>query len=222
MKALRTAIKFSLAAVLSLSSASLLASCSSKKPVELKKIPLAVKRVEFDPKGDLSAIPLNENEGAVTVWSFGCKTDFDFDIVEKTFLTKNDYMVTIKIKNCRVELTAPVTVYLPKDADRQLIEHEDGHVEICRRIYATADRQALIAASQAIGRTYQASGTSLDDACQKAIEDASLSISQTYHDRASMSVNRVSEAYDILDRAEPGNARELVEKAMNRQIDTRN
>lgn len=203
-------------------SASLLSSCVSKKPVELKKVPLTVERVSFDPKGDLSKIPLRENEGAVTVWSFGCRTDFDFDIVEKTFLTKNDYMVTIKIKSCRVELTAPVTVYLPKDADEQLIEHEDGHVEICRRIYASADRQALIAASQVIGKTYQASGTSLDDACRKAVEDASLTISQTYHDRASMSVNRISEAYDILDRAEPGNAKDLVEKAMNRQIDTRN
>jgi hypothetical protein len=209
------------ATLLGLSVSQSLVSCGSPKPVELKKVPLSVKRILFDPKGDLSNVPLNQDEGAVTVWSFGCKTDFDFDIVEKTFLTKNDYMVTIRIKNCRVELTAPVTVYLPEGADKELIEHEDGHVEICRRIYATADRQALIAASQVIGKTYQASGRSLDEACQRAIEDASLTISQTYHDRASMAVNRISEIYDILDRAEPGNAKEIVDRAMNRQIDTR-
>jgi len=221
MKLPGSTFKIVLALAIGSGLAPFMVSCVNRKPVELKKVPLSVERIRFDPKGDLSNVPLNENEGAVTVWSFGCKTDFDFEIVEKTFLTKSDYMVTIKIKSCKVELTAPVTVYLPDCADKQLVEHEDGHVEICRRIYATADRQALIAASQAIGKTYQASGRSVDEACQKAVEDASLTISQTYHDRASMAVNRISEAYDILDRAEPGNAKDLVEKAMNRQIDTR-
>jgi hypothetical protein len=198
-----------------------LTSCAPSKPVELDKKPLVIKRISFDPKGDMTEIPLEKDEGAVTVWSFGCKTDFDFEIVEKTFLSKTDYMVTIKIKSCRITLTAPVTVYLPENADKKLIEHEDGHVEICRRIYDGAEKHALIAASQAIGKQYQASGVSVEAACKQAVEDASLAISQTYHDRASASVNRISEIYDALDRDEPGPAATLVEKAFTRQLETR-
>lgn len=197
-----------------------LSSCGSSQPVTLMKQPLRVERITFDPKGDLSQIPISGDEGAVTVWSFGCKTDFEFDIVEKTFLSKDDYMVTIKIKKCRVELSAPVKVYLPEKADQELIEHEDGHVEICRRIYSDADKQALIAASQVIGKDYQASGPTIEAACQKAVEDASLAISETYHNRASVSVNRISEIYDALDKAEPAPARQLVEKAFTRQFET--
>lgn len=197
-----------------------LCSCTSSKPVTLAKQPLKVERITFDPKGDLSEIPISGDEGAVTVWSFGCKTDFEFDIVEKTFLSKSDYMVTIKIKKCRVELSAPVKVYLPEKAGRELIEHEEGHVEICRRIYSDADKQALIAASQVIEKDYQASGPTIEAACQKAVEQASLAISETYHDRASVSVNRISEIYDALDKAEPAPARQLVEKAFTRQFET--
>jgi len=196
-------------------------SCAPERPVTLAKEPLTVETVYFDPKGDLAKVPLENDEGAVTVWRFGCKTDFDFDIVEKTFLSKNDHMVTIRVKGCRISLTAPVTVYLPEKADKNLVAHENGHVEICRRIYNRADKQALIAASQSIGKQYQASGRTVEAACQQAIEDASASIYQVYHDKASMAVNRISEIYDELDRTERAPADKLVERAFARHMDER-
>lgn len=195
----------------------MLSSCDSKR-VSLLKKPLKMETKTFDPNSDLSKIPLEKDEGAVTIWQFGCKADFDFDILEKTFLSNNDYIVSLRINRCRVTLTAPVTVYLPKDASRALVAHEMGHVDICKRVYDRVDNDALALAEGCVGKTYQASGSTVEKACQKAIEDASRSIYDGYHQKASLAVNEVSELYDELDRKEPGSVKSLVDKAFARHV----
>ncbi len=189
-----------------------LTGCASLVTVD--KTPLTVKKVFFDPKkpGD---IPLMPDEEAVTVWSFGCKTDFEFDIVDNTSLGKNDLMVTLRITRSKISLSAPVTVFLPQGASPELVSHEDGHVEICKRIYAKVDKEAEDAASVVVGKEFQASGATVEDACREAVQRASAEVCLRYHG-ISHSVNRVSEIYDQLDRTGKGEMPALVDKAFSK------
>ncbi|MBX9667567.1 MAG: hypothetical protein K2X93_08120 [Candidatus Obscuribacterales bacterium] len=189
-----------------------LAGCGS--PVSVKKTPLAVKTVLFDPDNPGNT-PLTPDEEAVTIWSFGCKTDFDFDIVDNTMLSKDDVMVTLKISSSKITLTAPITVFLPKGASEELKRHEDGHVQICRRIYQDAEKEAGIAAAIVVGKEYQASGKTVEEACRIAVERASADVCLRYHG-ISHSVSRISDVYDSIYRTEHGDMQAMIDKAFSK------
>lgn len=186
-----------------------LAGCTSLVAVE--KSPLTVKKVFFDPENPVG-VPLTPDEEAVTVWSFGCKSDFEFDIVDNTRLKQNDVMVTLRITRSKITLSAPVTVFLPEGASSELVRHEEGHVEICKRIYGKVDKEAEAAASAVVGKEYQASGASVEDACREAVQRAGSDVCLRYHG-ISRSVNRVSNIYDQLDRTDHDEMPVLVNKA---------
>lgn len=193
----------------------LLISCTNFA-VQFTKKPMTVKREFFDPVKDKGKIPLVAGEEALTVWSFGCKTEFKFDVVDKVPLGKNDYMVTIKIRQIHVTLTAPVTVYLPDGAPPQTVQHEDGHVEICKKVYAGIDSDAKSAARSVIGASYQDSGSSVEQACQRCIERASADVYERYQGKTSFPVNRVSEIFDDLSRDSEQSSDLLVKKAFSK------
>jgi len=199
----------------------LLISCTGSD-VQITKQPLAIKKQFFDPVKDKGKVPLEAGEEALTVWSFGCKSEFKFDVIEKIPLGKNDYMVTIKIKSVHMTLSAPLTVFLPNGAPPETVQHEDGHVEICKRIYRDIDSECLDAGKSLIGKEYQDSGSTVQAACQRCVERASADIYERYHGKTSFPVNNVSAIFDDLSRESKEDPAVLVEKAFSkyREIET--
>jgi hypothetical protein len=193
----------------------LLISCTNFA-VQFTKKPLTVKREYFDPVKDKGKIPLVPGEEALTVWSFGCKTDFKFDVIDKVPLGKNDYMVTVKIRQIHMTLTAPVTVYLPDGAPPLTVQHEDAHVAICKKVYGGIDSESKMAARSVIGAVYQDSGPTVEQACQRCIERASADVYERYQSKTSFPVNRVSEIFDDLSRNSDESPDLLVKKAFSK------
>ncbi|MGL1418897.1 hypothetical protein ACSTIS_23615, partial [Vibrio parahaemolyticus] len=68
-------------------------------------------------------------------------------------------MVNLKITAVHIDLAAPVVIYLPRQAQPDVVSHEEGHVKICRRIYEyDAAPAAIRAGDSVIGKEFTASG----------------------------------------------------------------
>ncbi len=187
-------------------SIAVLSGCTSE-PVTITKKPLTIKKIFLEDVSDKRKIPLNPSEDAATIWTFGCKTDLNFDIVENTELGKNDFLVTIRITKVHLTLTAPIEVWISKKASRSTMTHEMAHVSICKRFYQAVDSEAVLAARSVIGKDYQASGKSVEDAVRLSIERASRDIHERYNSAATDVIGHVSTCFDELEGRDHENAR---------------
>jgi hypothetical protein len=85
-----------------------------------------------------------------------------------------------------------------KDPSEQVVEHEDGHVRICRLFYRDAVHQARKCALHVLGREYTGEAKDEQTAEKLAIEAASKEMSACYAEKIVQPAIRASEAYDKL------------------------
>jgi hypothetical protein len=197
----------------------ILTGCKSAPKVSIVKTPMTVSTEYIENLKDKTKI-LRHNEEALTSWSFGCKNDIAFDITQQDLIDP-DYMVTIKPTSVKVTLTAPVIIYISKKAPKEVVEHENAHVMICKRAYEEAEKVATESAKKVFDRSFQASGPTLKDACAKAVEMVSDEIAQGYHLQTVEKINRVSEVLDDLEEHLPNKPshEELVEQAFSKYVE---
>lgn len=196
----------------------MLAGCS-RSPVEVIKEPLEIETRYIEDAPDRSAIPLGEDEEAITKWKFGCRADIDFDITSKEIIDP-DYLVSIKVKGVAIRLDAPVTIWVSKESSPDTLKHERAHALICSRVYKNADSIAREAARTVIGKSYQASGKTLESACKVAVDRAAEQVCELYHLKAVESINRVSEVFDGLEQHDMGKTPEqMVDTAFSQYVD---
>lgn len=178
-----------------------LTACGNAKPVVVDKAPMSVSTKYLEDEPEPSKV-IQPDQEAVTKWSLGCKTDIKFDITQKDLIGA-DYLVSIKPKTVRVALDAPVTIYISKTAKPEIVEHENAHAGICRRVYEKAENVAKEAAEGVFNRNFQAHGKTAEEACARAVEAISSEICQTYHLRTVEEINRVNEILDDLESKMP-------------------
>ena len=192
-------------------------SCGKAEPhVVVSKSPASVETryVEDLPEGEES--PLSEDEEALTDWEFGCKTEFEFDILEKSELA-DEILVTERIKKASLSLDAPIVVWLPKGAGEDLVRHEEAHVAICKRVYRGAEGIARSGADSVLKRDFQGSGKTLQAAIKDGLARASKQICSNYHLQMVEKINRISEVFDTLDRDNPNmDHKQLMELAFEK------
>ena len=164
--------------------------------VSVDKKPLVVETKYLEEAKEKS--PVEPHEQAATDWHFGCKTEFDFEIIDESKLG-NEFLISVKVKKVKVSLEAPVVIWISRNAENEVKEHEEAHVKICRRVYQNAEDVAKAACEKVFGREYQGSGATADEAAQKALSVANQEICQYYHNNLVENVNRVSEIFDSLD-----------------------
>ncbi len=210
-----------IAVLLLLANSLLLFSGCGQNTVEVKQLPMqgSVKYLDKDFEGKNAELLLEPNQEAVTEWDFGCQNDFEFDIEEASKLASGQTVVRLRIKRVVITLSAPVTLWLPKDASPEVVAHERGHETICRLIYKDSKRTAQRAAEAVIGKTFEAEGKDQKEALNKALLNAQEYVCQIYHGEASQDVGLVSEIYDDLDqnksqdKNEKASSDELVKQA---------
>lgn len=160
--------------------------------------------------------PLAACEEALTDWKFGCKTGFDFEIVDKSELA-DEFLVNVRIKKATISLDAPVTIWISSNASEDTKMHEDAHVLICRRVYGEAEKTALAGAERVVKKEFQGGGSSLEAAVKEGLSLASEEICRYYHMAMVEKINRVSEIFDRLDHDNPDKKdSELVELAFQK------
>ena len=122
-------------------------------------------------------------------------------------------MTTVKVKKVKIELDAPVVIWISKNADKELIEHENAHVEICRRFYKKAKKYAERAGAKVIGGSFQGAGKSSEESIKNALSIANRDVCNYFHLVLTEKVDRVSEIFDSLDHDSKVPSKQLIEKA---------
>lgn len=155
--------------------------------------------VLFDSQKPPSAVAANES--AATVWGFKLETVFDFSLNTRENMG-TDHAVNIRIDSAAIDLSLPITVYLPRDHLEKLKAHEFGHVAICRRVYKEAARGAGIAANKVVGRSYSGVGRTEKEACAAALAEADHDLSAYFRNHTTDVAESVSTTYDQLQAQE--------------------
>jgi hypothetical protein len=57
--------------------------------------------------------------------------------------------VLIKVKSVAMDLSCPIKLYISKTAPKETHDHEQGHIELCRKIYNLAPEAARCCKSSA-------------------------------------------------------------------------
>jgi hypothetical protein len=169
----------------------LLAACGEAEPVVIEKTPaqIVVRQLPTPTKGDPERI---KNFGK-TKWTFHCLTKFDYVQDGRNTATH----ATLRITRAHMRLTLPVEIVTYTSPEKSVLEHENGHVRICEKLYENAKQIGQTACMAVIGKTYEADAESYKSAIQNALNKASDEVCNVYTAKTADIAQRVSDRYDF-------------------------
>jgi hypothetical protein len=186
--------------------------------VKVNKAPPAIEHKKFNrdhPPADMP--PLEPGEAAVTKSIFGIATETAIQVVSEQHRNGNK-VAKVKIAEVTLNLTLGITVWLPNDAPRTIIDHEEGHRQLNEYFYKDAEKIAREIGQKYVGQTYEAQGADVEAAGKAAVEKAINEISQKYMAQTQNLSARANEIYDELTN-HSRNQNISVEKAMKQSIE---
>ncbi len=151
------------------------------------------------------------HEIAQTDWIYSIDTKLDFSI-KKEKQDSEGFHVWIEITGVRLKLALPIKTIVSDKAPKFVLDHENGHVEICRRIYVNAREHALKAVAGVNGKQFEGFGADRKLALANALQIAGQDIAAPYRVSTAGLAERVSSNYDQL--CEKEERRNLVEKTI--------
>jgi hypothetical protein len=146
-------------------------------------------------------------------WTFKCETQMKYSCLERAKLG-NGWTVTIRIEEISMRLSLPITMTLPVKSPLRLQQHNEGHVIICKRVYANAEQYAKEASYPIFKRTYTADGQTVDEACANAVGVANNELIEGYKQKSQLQTQSISDTYDLLELSRPPSFEHSVEKAV--------
>lgn len=136
----------------------------------------------------------NDNLGQ-TDWVFRCKPKMHYTILS-TRQTNGTHTVRIGINKIVLDLGLDIDVRVIPGATLEVVDHEQGHVNICKRVYEHAGEVARELAQSVLDTPFQADGATANAARDAALQQASDRLCQQYTIRTLAAVNSVSRMYD--------------------------
>jgi hypothetical protein len=175
-----------------------LAAAADEQPVMIdRKSPTTHTRT-FDPKSPPPDVHLTGNEAAYTRSAFLCSAAVAYRVVAKHADGPRS-TATIQIDTVKVELTLDDTLFLPKNATKKLIAHEQAHRQIAETIYdADAESAARRLAAPLVGRTFTATGGDPDAAASAASKGAIQKLCDDYMLTVPARSSTVNDIFDKL------------------------
>lgn len=199
-----------------LGTALVLSVSACQKPKEQTSITVDPPLVEIAKIKDVvaknAAIDPAAHEIAQTDWAFSIDTKLDFSI-KKEKQEKDGYHLWVEITGVKLKLALPIKTSISDKAPKYVVEHENGHVEICRRIYANAREQAQKAVAAVKGKQFEGFGADKKLALANALQVAGQEIAAPYRVSTAGLAERVSSNYDQL--CEKEERRNQVEKTID-------
>lgn len=135
---------------------------------------------------------------AYTFWSYDCKTKFG--IKPRPDLSKPDSSV-FEITAVKMDISLDVVEQLPFFVSDKLRKHEEGHVEMCRRLYSNAGPIATACAQKMVGMTVSVKPSDLSrpsSLLASADHEAHLSLCKAYRAQTSDIADEVAITFDRL------------------------
>ncbi len=145
-------------------------------PVSIIKIPVAFAIHTFDPAAPSADMPpLAPGETAV------CDSDFLSSASVRGESRKTGAtQATLTVTQVKMTLQLKLNIWVPTEASQHVIEHEDGHRQISEYYYQTADKLAERIAATFVGRKVDVTGTDLDAASSKVLQQLAAEITSEY------------------------------------------
>lgn len=106
-------------------------------------------------------------------------------------------------------------MWMPDNPPEGLRQHEDGHAEICRRVYADAEESAKKIAQSMIGKEYSGTGSSIVEASKFASGIAVVDYSNEFEAEVAKKCQDISEIYDYLASYTSTDKAKLVDEAFS-------
>ncbi|HNB18383.1 MAG TPA: hypothetical protein PLC15_23545 [Candidatus Obscuribacter sp.] len=180
----------------------LLSACNQQNSAQSTGISLDVKPLEKDvvyleDRKDLAGRCKDLNFEAFTEWFYHCNVELAYDEIKKEDASGFG-SCTLMIKGARVKLSCPVQVCVSKKAPADTLAHEEGHVEICRRVYAKAPEVAQKACQALMGKRFYGMGRTYEAARKQALQLAYGEIAQAFRQRVTDVAEEASDRYDRL------------------------
>ena len=156
-------------------------SSSPRQPAEtpaptINKQPVAFATHTFDPAAPPPDMPpLAKGETAE------CDANFLSSAHARGETRKLDSTHAIlTVTDVKVTLQLRINLWLPIDAPPYLVDHEQGHRQIAESSYQSADQLAQRIAGPYLGRQVEITGTDLDDASRKMLQQLATEITDEY------------------------------------------
>jgi len=197
---------------------SLAAAALAADGVKIKRAPPAVEHRKFDrehPPSDMP--PLEPQEAAVTKSVYGIATQFSVQLVSED-QRAGKTVAKIKVANVALDLTLKITEWVPNDAPRIIVDHEEGHRQISEYFYKDAEKIARGIAEKYVGKVYEAEGSDADAAGKAALEKGINEVSQKYMAETQSVSVRANQIFDELTQ-HSRNQRISVDKAVKESIE---
>ena len=180
----------------------LLSACSQLSAGQSAGISLDVKPLEKDvvyleDRKDLAGRCKDLDFEAFTEWFYHCNVELSYDEIKKEDASGFG-SCTLQIKGAKVKLSCPVQVCVSKKAPADTLAHEEGHVEICRRVYGRAPSVVQKACQSLMGKRFYGMGRSYEAARKQALSLAYGEISQTFRRLITDVAEEASDRYDRL------------------------
>ncbi len=180
-------------------------------PVEINKEASTVEKKVFDKK-----LPPAEvgKEESTTVYQYVCEPELEAEIADENQVSRNKWQVRATITRARVTLKLPITVWLSQTVQNRRADFEDGHVQVCQRVFVDAHEAASAACHRVIGRTFYGEGGTLEQAKANAIEIAKQELRAQYLQAVDTKAKDVLMIYDFYAPKWRKPADVLVDKAL--------
>src|SRR5882672_455993 len=186
--------------------------------IKVNRQPPAVEHRKFDrnhPPSDMP--PLEPEEAAVTKSIFGIATQFSVQ-VEGEQKRGNKTVAKVKVTSVTLDLSLKITVWLPNDPPKVIVDHEEGHRQISEYFYKDAEKIARNIAQKYVGQVYEAEGNDAESASRAALDKAISELSQKYMAETQNLSVRANEIFDEITQ-HSRNQRISVEKAVKESIE---
>jgi len=173
-----------------------LTACGSGETISVRKDPPAIKYSQLPALTQMSKAKVDEY--GKTNWTFHCYTKFDYQIERNDRSAGNtESQVCLRITKINMLVTLPIEVITFKQAPERILDHENGHVQICQRIYENAAVVARQSCAPCLGKSYAAVGTTFDAARDSAVDQAAEDVCARYRAKTVDLANQVSDRYDF-------------------------
>ena len=87
---------------------------------------------------------------------------------------------TLTVTQVKMTLQLKLNIWVPSGASQHVIEHEDGHRQISEYYYQAADKLSERIATSYIGRQFEITGTDLNAASSKMLQQLAAEITSEY------------------------------------------
>ena len=186
--------------------------------VKVNRAASEVEHKRFDRKNPPTDMPaLEPGEAAVTRSVFGIASEAEIQSVSEENRAGKT-VAKIKFTEIIINLSLKNTIWLPKDAAKTIVDHEEGHRQVTEYFYKDAEKIAREIAQKYIARTYEAEGSDVSAAGTAAMNKAINEMTQTYMEQTQSLSVRANQIFDELTN-HSRNQNISVERAVKQSIE---